>query len=378
MIEIKEVKTKKDIKNFVDFPTKLYKDCPYYSYPFRSDELGNFNPKKNLSLKDCEMVSFLAYKDGKIAGRIMGIIQKLYNKKVNEKRVRFSRFDCINDVKVAKALLKSVEDWAKKKKMNIVHGPLGFSDLDREGMLIEGFDEICTFEEWYNFPYYKDLMEKCGYTKDVDWLERKIYPSSKVDSKVVRVADIVEKRYKLKKVNIKSKRKFFKKYKDGIFEVLDLSYNDLYGVVPYTKELKEQLFKQFKQFIALKYVCLVVDETDKVVCFGVSLPALNKAVQKSKGRLTIPAIFRLLHALKHPKVVDFAIIGVRPEWQNKGVNSLVLKYIMENMADFGVEYCETNLCLEDNIKIAQTWEYTDHKIVRRRRAWKKELTQAKK
>ena len=174
-------------------------------------------------------------------------------------------------------------------------------------------------------------------------------------------------------VEIKSKREFFKRYKDGIFEVLDQSYNDLYGVVPYSKELKEQLFKQFKSFVELKYCCVIVDESDKVICFGVSLPALNKAVYKSKGRLTIPAIFRLLHALKHPEVVDFAIIGVRPEWQNKGVNSLVLKYIMQNMGAYGVKYCETNLCLEDNVKINQTWEYIEHDIVRRRRAFVKNL-----
>ena len=374
MIEIKEVKTKKDIKTFVDFPTKLYEGCPYYSYPFRSDEMGNFNPKKNLSLKDCEVVTYLAYRDGEVVGRIQGIIQKIYNKKVNENRVRFSRFDSINDVEVARALLGAVENWAKEKGMDIVHGPLGYSDLDREGMLIEGFDEMCTFEEWYNYPYYKDLMEACGYTKDVDWLERKLYPSKEVDPKVARVADIVEKRYKLKKVDVKSKKEFFKRYKEGIFEVLDLSYNDLYGVVPYTDELKEQLFKQFKQFIELKYCCVIVDENDKVVCFGVAIPALNKAVKKSKGRLTLPAIFKLLHALKHPTVVDFAIIGVRPEWLNKGVNSLVLKYIMANMESYGVKYCETNLCLEDNVKINQTWEYIEHDVVRRRRAFIKRIT----
>jgi len=373
MIEIKEVKTKKDIKTFVNFPNKLYKGCKNYSYPFKSDEIGNFNPKKNLSLKDCEVVTYLAYSDGKVVGRVQGIIQKAYNKKVNEKRVRFSRFDCINNVEVAKALLGAVESWAKNKGMEIIHGPLGYSDLDREGMLIEGFDEMCTFEEWYNYPYYKDLVEACGYAKDVDWLERKIYPSKEVSPKVARVADIVEKRYKLKKVDIKSKREFFKRYKEGIFEVLDQSYNDLYGVVPYSKELKEQLFKQFKSFVELKYCCVIVDENDKVICFGVSIPALNKAVYKSKGRLTIPAIFRLLYALKHPKVVDFAIIGVRPEWQNRGVNSLVLQYIMQNMGAYGVKYCETNLCLEDNVKINQTWEYIEHDIVRRRRAFVKSL-----
>ena len=373
MVKLKEVKTKKDIKTFVDFPNKLYKDCKYYSYPLRSDELGMFNPKKNLSLSDCEVVSYLAYNDGEVVGRIQGIIQRAYNKKTGENRIRFSRFDSVNDIEVARALFDAIEKWGKEHGMTIIHGPLGYSDLDREGMLIEGFDEMCTFEEWYNYPYYKELLERLGYEKDVDWLERKIYPPDKVDAKVERIAQMVEKRYNLKKVEMKSKRKFLKKYKDGIFDVLDEAYNDLYGVVPYTKELKEQLFKQFKAYVDLKFCFVIVDENDKVISFGVSLPALNKAVYKSRGRLTIPAIFRLLKALKHPEVVDFAIIGVKPEWQNRGVNALALRYIMANMAKFGVKYCETNLCLENNVKINQTWSYIKHDIVRRRRAFKKEL-----
>lgn len=372
MIEVKEVKTKKDIKTFVDFPTKLYKDCKFYSYPFRSDELANFNPKKNLSLKNCDMVAYLAYCDGKVVGRIMGIIQKIYNEKVNEKRARFSRFDAINDLEVAKALFETIEKWAKNKGMEIVHGPLGFSDLDREGMLVEGFDEMCTFEEWYNFPYYKDLIEACGYSKEADWLERKIYPTE-MDPKVERVVAIAEKRYGLSLAKPKSKREFFKKYKDGIFEVMDRAYSTLYGVVPYTDELKEQLFKQFKAYVNINYSFVVVNSEDKVVGFGVSLPALNKAICKSKGRLTIPAIFRLLHALNHPKILDFAIMGVDPDYQAKGGNALCIKYIIEHIKSLKLDYCETNICLEDNLKIAQTWDYFKNEVVRRRRAFIKKL-----
>lgn len=373
MIEICEVKTKKDIKRFVDFPTKLYRGCKNYSYPLRSSEIDNFNPKKNFSLAECEMTAFLAKKDGKIVGRIMGIIQHSYNKKVNEKRVRFSRFDAINDVEVARALFGAVEAWGKSFGMEILHGPLGFSDLDREGMLVEGFDEMCTFEEWYNYPYYRELTEACGLKKEVDWLERKIYPPTSVDPKVERVAKIAETRYKLKRVNLKSKRKFFKKYKDGILDVLDKTYSDLYGVVPYSEGLKEQIFKQFKMLIGLKYICVIVNENDEVVSFGITIPALNKAMYKSKGRLTLPALIKMLYALKHPRVVDFAIIGVRPDYQNKGVTAITLKYIMENMAKFKVKYCETNICLEDNIAINQTWEYLKHDIVRRRRAFVKNI-----
>ena len=374
MIEIREAVTKKDVKNFVDFPTKLYKGVKEYSYPLRMDELNMFNSKKNLAYKDCEVALFLAYKDGEVVGRIAGIVQGLYNKKVNEKRVRFTRFDCINDLEVAKALFKAVEDWAKQKGMDIVHGPLGFNDLDCEGLIVEGFNERCTFEERYNFEYYKDLIEACGYKKEVDWLERKIFPPKQKNERVERIANIVAKRNKLKFATAKNKSEFIKKYKDGILEVLDKAYSPLYGVVPYTEDAKKQLIAQFKMFLDLRFMFVIVNEKDEVVSFGVSIPQLNEALYKSKGRLTLPAMFRVLKALKAPKVVDFAIIGVRPDYANEGVGALAIKYLMDNMAKEGIEYCETNICLENNVKINSTWEYFDHEVHRRRRAYVKKIS----
>lgn len=373
MIEVKQITSKSDIKKFVDFPTKLYDGVKEYSFPLRADELNMFNPKKNCCYKDCDVVLFLAYKDGEIVGRICAIVHKLYNAKVNQKRVRFTRFDCINDLDVAKALFDTVEKWAKGKGMEIVHGPLGFSDLDVEGMIVEGFDERCTFEERYNFPYYNELVEKCGYVKEEDWLERKIYPPKEKNERVDRIADIVAKRYKLKFAKEKSKKVFLKKYKDGILDVLDKSYSQLYGVVPYTEDLKKQLLGQFKTFIDLRFMFAITNEKDEVVSFGVAIPQLNEALYKSKGRLTLPAIFRVLKALKHPKVVDFAIIGVRPDYANDGVGALAVKYLMDNMEREGVRYCETNICLETNTRINAIWSYFDHDQHRRRRAYIKKL-----
>lgn len=373
MIQIKEVKTKKDLKTFVDFPTKLYKGVTQYSYPFRSDEFTMFSPKKNPCYKDCEVVMYLAYKQGKVVGRVAGIIHKLYNKKVNEKRVRFTRFDCVNDVEVAKALLGAVEQWAVSKGMQIAHGPLGFSDLDSEGLIVEGFDERCTFEARYNFEYYKDLIEACGYTKDVDWIERKIYPPKQIDKRVDKLADYVAKRYNLKFAEQTIKKEYISKYKDGIFDVLDKAYGTLYGVVPYTEELKAQLLDQFLKFISLKYMFVITNEKDEVVCFGIGLPALNNAVYKSKGRMTLPALFRLLKALKKPRVVDFAIVGVRPDYENAGVGAMLVKYLNKRLIEEKVDYCETNLCLENNVKISRIWEYFDHKVHRRRRSYTKNL-----
>lgn len=373
MIQVKQIYKKRDIKTFVDFPTKLYKDCPYYSYPIRMDELNMFNPQKNVCYGDCEVALFLAYQDKKVVGRICAIIHKEYNKKLNVKNVRFTRFDCINDQNVANALFDSAITWAKKFGINTIHGPLGFSDLDCEGLVVEGFNERCTFEERYNFEYYKDLIENYGFKKDADWLERKIFAPKQVDPKVARVAETIKKRYNLRFASEKSKGKLIDKYKDQIFDLIDEAYNDLYGVVKLNDGMRKQLLSEFKMFVNLKYMIIVINEKDEVVSFGVALPALNNALYKSKGRLTLPAIFRLLKALKKPKVVDFALLAVRPDYQNKGVNALTMKYLMDNMEKFGVNYCETNICLEANTKINQTWEYFPHKQHRRRRAYIKSI-----
>lgn len=371
MIKIVEAKTKKQIKTFVDFPTKLYEGCPYYAYPLRMDELGMFNPKKNVYYKDCKVITYLAYKEDKLVGRIAGIIHNLFNTKNNKKYVRFSRFDCINDQEVANALFGAVESWAKAEGIDTIHGPMGFSDLDAEGMIVEGFNERCTYETRYNHEYYADLVKNYGFTKDVDWLERKIYPTQTTD-RIKRVAEAVQKRYKLK-FETGKKNKLIDKYKGQIFDLIDSAYENLYGVIPLNDQMRKQLLDQFKMFVDLRFMFIITNDQDEVISFGVALPALNEALVKSKGRLTIPALFRVFKALKHPKVVDFALIAVRPDYQNKGVNALAIKYLMDNMVKFGVDYCETNLCLEDNTKIAQTWDYFKQEQHRRRRAWIKKI-----
>lgn len=373
MIEIKKVTTKKDQKLFVDFPTKLYENCPQYVHPLRMDELNNFNPKKNVSYEDCDTACFLAFEDGRVVGRIAGIIQKLYNKKVNEKRVRFSRFDCTNNQRVANALFAAVEKWAKEKGMEIFHGPLGFNDLDREGLLIEGFDELATFEEQYNYPYYQTLIENYGFEKEKDWLEFKIFPPKKIDERFSRLSDAVLKRYKLKLADTTHKNKFINHYKKQIFEVLDEAYGSLHGVVPFTDKLREQIISQFKLFINKDFIVVLVDETDRVVAFGFAIPSLSNVIQQSKGRITIPTLFKVLKCVKKPKVADFALVGVRNEYQGKGLTAVVLKHIIEVANKYNLEYCETNLNLEDNLKIQQTWKNFDHEQHKRRRCFVKKI-----
>ena len=373
MIEIKEVKTKKDIKKFVDFPTELYKGVKQYVHPLRSDEINLFNEKKNVSFEDCEAVYFLAYKDGEIAGRICGLVQKLYNEKTGEKRVRFTRFDAINDVEVAKALFDAVENWAKQKGMEKVHGPMGFNDLDREGMLIEGFDEIATFEEQYNYDYYKDLMVACGYEKEVDWVEYNITVPDHIDEKTKRVAELVKKRYNLKVADKPSKAKFIKQYREGIFKCIDAAYGDLYGVVPYTPKVRDQIIAQFKLFINLDFISLIVDQNDEVIGFGFAIPSLSEAVNACEGRLTLPGIIKILKAVKNPTQLDLALIAVKPEYQTKGASSLVFVEMLENFKKRGIKTCETNLNLEDNLKIRLMWDYFEHRQHKRRRSWIKHI-----
>ena len=373
MIKIEEVKTKKQLKAFVDFPTKLYENCPQYVHPLRMDEISSFNPEKNVNFEDCEAACFLAYENDRVVGRIAAIIQKAYNKKVGEKRVRFSRFDSVNNQKVADALFEAAETWAKTKGMNIVHGPLGFNDLDREGLLIDGFDEVATFEEQYNYPYYQTLIENCGYVKEKDWLEYKIFVPKEPNERINRMSEAVLKRYNLKIADTSNKNKFIDHYKAQIFEVLDEAYCSLHGVVPFNDKMREQIISQFKMFINKDFIIVLVDETDRVVAFGFAIPSLSDAISKSKGRITPAALCRVLKAVKHPKIVDFALVGVRDEYQSRGLTAVIMKHIVDIMTKYKIEYAETNLNLEDNIKIQQTWKNFDHQQHKRRRCFIKHL-----
>ena len=372
MIEVKQVVGRKMQKEFLNFPLNMYKDCPYFAPPLWSDEKTIFS-QKNVYYDTCESIYYNAYRDGVMVGRISGIIQKAHIEKTGEKRVRFTRFDSIDDVEVAKALFETVEEWAKNKGMNFVCGPLGFSDLEREGLLIEGFDELSTFEEQYNYEYYAKLIESCGYRKEVDWLEYQIFPPKEVDPKVASISERVLKRYNLHIANEKSSSKFIKKYKDGIFHVLDESYKELYGTVPFTDRMKKQLIDQFKLIISLDFVSAVLNEDNEVVGFGLGFPSLAKAVQKSKGKLFPLGIFRVLRAIKKPEILDLGLIAVLPEYQNKGVNSILMNKMMTQMIRYNVKYCETNLNLENNIKIHAQWKLFDHKEHKRRRSYIKEI-----
>lgn len=373
MVEIRKINKKSDIKKFVDFPIKLYKNCEYFVPPISIDEVNMFLPNKNACFIDTDVQCFLAYRDGKIVGRIAGLIQKTFNKIKNEKRVRFSRFDCIDDQEVANALFDAVEAWAKEQGMTAIHGPLGFNDLDREALLIEGFNELSTYETQYNYPYYQKLIENYGFAKDCDYVEYRIKIPDHVDEKYERVSNKIMERFKLKIVEEKNINRFIKKYFNEIFDLIDEAYQDLYGVVPYGEAVRKQFISSFKLIINMRYVCAIEDENGKIVAFGLTFPSLAKAVRDSKGKILPFGIFRMLKALKHPKEADLALIAVAKEYRNKGLPAMLFNKIMKNFIEDKIEYVETNLNMESNLEVQAQWKAFDHRQHKRRRCFIKEI-----
>ncbi len=372
MIEIKEVKNRKQIKEFVNFPLRLYKGNPYFVPPLYADEMALFK-KESVYDDQAESVFYIAEKDGKTVGRIHGILQHASNKKWNQKRVRFTRFDSIDDQEVANALFEKVENWAREKGMDTVVGPLGFSDLDREGLLIEGFDQLATFEEQYNYPYYQRLIENLGYEKEVDWEERKLYAPKEPDERLLRVSKRMMEKYGLRFGEAKNTSEFLKKYADKFFEILDETYVDIYQTVPFTDKMKKSLISSFKLIVNVKNVSVILDKDDNVVCFGLCFPSIAKAVQKSGGRLTPITLAKCLYAIKNPKVIDLALIGVLPEYKRKGVASVFIGRLLEMLSAGDIEYAETNLNLETNHAILNQWKSFDCVQHKRRRAYTKKL-----
>ena len=373
MIEIKEVKTKSDIKKFVSYPHKLYKKNENFVPFLDIDEVNKFDKDKNESYDDCIVKCFLAYKNGELSGRIAAIIQKLYNQKVNEKRVRFSRFDCINDKEVSSALFSAVENWSKEQGMEIIHGPMGYNDLDREGLLIEGFDYLSTFEEQYNYPYYAELIEDYGFKKEVDWVEYRITVPKELNPRIEKISKIVEERYNLKVLKPTSLKKFIEEYKDQFFDTLDAAYSKLYGVVPFSDKMKDSLIDQFGLILNKDFIVGIIDKNNKLIGFGLMFPSLSESVNKSKGKLLPFGIIRMLLQIKRPKNIDLGLIAIRPEYQNKGVNAMILSSMMKVVIKKKIEFAETNLMLEDNFKIQSQFEMFEHVQHKRRRSYVKNI-----
>lgn len=372
MIIVKEVKTNREIRQFVNFPLKLYKNNPYFVPPLYGDEIKAL---KHKSPYEDEIISkfFLAYKDNKVVGRIEGIIQKQYNELKNEKRIRFTRFDCIDDVEVAKKLFEAVFSFGKQEGMEVCCGPLGASDFEREGLLIDGFDQISTFSEQYNYSYYQKLIESIGFKKEVDWVESKLRPSEndkEAAIKLGKISSLLLKKYDLHiaPTNM-STSKYLDKYCDGFFDCVDIAYSKLYGTVPFKKETRRKIISQFKLILDPKELIIVLDKNEKVVAIGLCLPFIGKAIAKSGGRLTLPTLFRLLKVIKNPKVIELALVCVLPEYLNTGINSVFLYKMIELLSSGKIDHYETNLNLEDNHNVRNQWKRFNSVEHKRRRSY---------
>lgn len=372
MVEIRRVETRRDIKEFIELPLRLYKNCPQFVPPIYSDEKKLLLSGGNTD--EAESVFFLALRDGKTVGRIQAILHRQYNELKNERRVRFNRFDSYNDKEISRGLFGAVESWAREKGMRDVCGPLGYSDLDREGLLIEGFDEDSTFEEQYNYPYYAELIEDAGYAKEVDWLEFELRAPEKRNEMLSRVAKRALEMNKLHVADTNmSKRAYINKYADSFFECLDECYSKLYGTVPISAEQRKELIDQFMLIINPQFLVLICDESDKVMAFGLCFPAIGAALKKSGGRLTPFAIMKLLKLARKPREMDLGLVAVRPEYQNSGVNAVLIDGIVDMLCSGMIEKCETNLNLETNTAVISQWKYMSARQHKRRRAYIKSI-----
>lgn len=372
MVVVKEVVTARDLRKFISFPNKLYAGNKYWVPPLRMDEMNTLRKDRNPAFEYCEARYWLAYKDGRPAGRIAGLINNRYVERWGKRHVRFGWFDFIDDEEVSAALLGKVEDWARRIGFDAVHGPLGFTDLDREGMLIEGFDEVGTLATNYNYPYYPRHMERLGYGKDVDWVEFRLSVGEGVPEKVDRIAQIALKRSKLTLLNAKSSRDF-RPYAKDVFYLINEAYKDLYGVVTLTEKQIEVYIKQYFGFINPDYTKIVLDEDGKLAAFGIAMPSLSKALQKSGGRLFPFGFIHLLGALKKVEGIDLYLVAVRPDLQGRGVNALLLTEIHKACARNGVQWAESNPELEENEKVQAQWKHYEARQHKRRRCFIKHL-----
>lgn len=375
MITVTTVQTHRQRKAFINFPLKLYKGNKYFVPCFYGDEM-NVLKRKSPYEDVTESEFFLAYDGKKVVGRIQAIIQKQYNEKWNEKRVRFTRFDAIDDVNVSRALFDAVEKWAKERGMDTICGPLGYSDLEREGLLIEGFDEVQTFEEQYNYSYYQKLIEDKGFVKEVDWVESAIKLPNPVDKRIEFIAQHILKKNNLTLVDTSksSKKEFLKKYGDGFFDCITEAYSDLYGYVPFTEKTRKEVMKAFYPIIDLKEVFFIVDSMDKVVALALIFPGVGKAVRKSNGHLYPLSIYRLVRLIKNPETIDLGLIAVGKEYRNSGVTAVFVSEVAKLCSTYKkFDHFETNLNLENNIAIRNMWNRFESREHKRRRSFVKKF-----
>lgn len=366
--------TASELRRYVKFGIDLYKGNDYYVPPLIFDEVATLLPDKNPAFDFCSAQSFMAYRNGEPVGRITAIINDIVNKKTGERTMRFGFVDFIDDAEVVDALFKAAEDWGRSRGMNKIVGPMGFTDMDHEGMLTEGFEEMGTMATLYNYPYYPAHMERMGYGKEVDWIEFRMTVPDAIPEKHKRIADIVARKYNLSVKKFTSRKKIKQEYGHALFELINEAYTDLYGYSPLTERQIDYYIDMYLGVIRLEDVCLIVDGDGKLVAVGISMPSLSQALRRSGGKLFPTGWYHLWKAIRGKvDVVDLLLVAVKPEYQSKGVNAMIFADLIPVYVKNGYKYAESNLELEGNENVQKQWEYFERRQHRRRRAWSKNL-----
>ena len=374
-VVIKTVESAKELREFVKFPLRLYKDCPYYVPNLYLDELTALNPDKNPMGKYSKSKKFLAYKDGKIAGRVMAIINEIANRNWNHAEVRFGWIDFIDDKEVSKALIEAVIAFGKENGMTQISGPLGFTDFDNEGCVVEGFDDISSFMLKYNYPYYGEHFEALGMGKINDWMEYRIYVPDEVPEKIVRASALISERYGLKIRKITKREVKKEKYGQKIFDLVNRTYCELFDFTVLPPEVIDSYVDTYLGLLDLKYVTLIEDKDGKLVALAVSMPSLAHAVHKCRGYLFPFGWWHVIKSmyLKHEEALELMLIAVDPEYRNRGVHAMLFNELIPAIKEGGFKYGESNAEMESNNKVQNLWNDYRREFKRRRRVFSKEI-----
>lgn len=375
MIEIKTIEpTRKNLKMFTQFQIDLYEGNDCYVPPLISDDVATLSPSKNPAFDFCEACYFMAFRDGKPVGRVAGMINRQVNESHGKRTARFGFIDFVDDREVSHALMEAVETWARNKGMDRLIGPLGFTDLDHEGMLVEGFGELSTMATIYNYPYYPEHLESLGYKKDSDWVEFVMDVPDSIPDKYNRIADIVKKKFGLRVLKYKSRKRIKEEYGRALFHLINDAYDGLYEYSHLTERQIDYYIDIYLGLLNLDLVTLVVDKEDKLVGVGISMPSMSRALQKSHGKLLPMGWWHLLKGLKGKNDrVDLLLVAVKPEYQNKGVNALLFQDLIPYCQKYGFKWAESNPEMETNAKVQGQWEYFTNRQHRRRRSYYKNI-----
>ena len=372
MITIKEAISTKDLEAFVKFPFELYKDSDNWVPPIIKQEMETFNKKTNPIFNDAEASFFLAYKNNEIVGRVAAIINWLEVNQQKQKKMRFGWFDVIDDNEVTKALLEKVHEIGKANHLDYVEGPVGFSNLDKVGLLTEGYQYLGSMITWYNYPYYVDHFQELGYTDEKFYTESR-FPFANVKTEFfAKAQEIIKKRYGLSALKF-TKTEEVMPYVDKMFDLFNHSYASLSSFVAITDIQKEYFKKKFISFVNPEYIKFVIDKEDQLIAFAIVMPSFAKALQKTKGKLFPFGFSHILHAKKHSKDVVFYLIGILPEYQNKGVTSIIFNEYYNEFTKKGIENCIRTPELEDNLAIQQIWKHFKPEVYKRRKTVRKDV-----